>query len=113
MAMALQLLVMDPMTIFMHIHPATLVGMILLAAAVAACLLYQIHLRREGGRRGRTISSLDHLPWVGLDDSDNDKASWVRWFWGFLFPKTRARIWNMINYEKALKVAYDTVRPSV
>ncbi|KAL2417885.1 Cytochrome P450 monooxygenase [Exophiala dermatitidis] len=37
------------------------------------------------------------LPWVGRPDK---VARWV-------LPNTRARLWNMINYEKALKEAYE------
>ncbi|EXJ92197.1 hypothetical protein A1O3_00747 [Capronia epimyces CBS 606.96] len=62
-----------------------------LILAILALSLYHFYSRA----RSKKSPSLEALAWVGRNDA--------AWF----FPNTRARLWNMMNYEKALKLAYD------
>lgn len=63
---------------------------LLLSSILGLVLLYALSAVFRGAKK-------PELPWVGR----NTRA----WF----FPRTRTRLWTMLNYEEALKLAYDKV----
>jgi hypothetical protein len=50
-----------------------------------------------GRRKNDQASALPELPWVGRSEN--------AWF----LTNTRARFWTMLNYEEALRIAYEKV----
>lgn len=96
-----------------HWHGNVIVVLILLGVSIVALALWIYHCSWKSSSSIATEQKSHHqsscnvgltadtksLPWVGRPEKI---ARWV-------LPNTRARLWNMINYERALKEAYEKV----
>jgi hypothetical protein len=68
----------------------------ILLLALAICVLVFVAVLLTRLRRNKS-TGLPDIPWVG-----RDRRKW--------FSKLRARTWTTVNYETALREAYETVR---